>query len=109
MLLCVDAEAGRPAAGQGEIRLCVDAEAGRPAAGQGEIRLTQRTGSAMEVAMPHATNRLDGSRTYFEDDGGQGAPVVLHGGFLDSVVDVRESSLARALPAGEFRMIYVDH
>ena len=29
--------------------------------------------------------------------------------FLDSVVDVRESSLAQALPVSEFRTIYVDH
>ena len=55
------------------------------------------------------TNRLDGASIYFEDDGGQGVPVVLHGGFLDGVADVRESSLARSLPAAEFRMIYVDH
>ena len=39
----------------------------------------------------------------------EGAPVVLYGGFLDGVADVRESNLARSLPAGEFRMIYVDH
>lgn len=59
--------------------------------------------------MAYATNRLDGGRIYFEDDGSNGAPVVQHGGFLDSVVDVRESSISRALPVGEFRMIYVDH
>jgi pimeloyl-ACP methyl ester carboxylesterase len=59
--------------------------------------------------MPYAINQLDGSRVYFEDDGGHGAPVVMHGGFLDSVVDVRESGLARALPGDEFRTIYVDH
>jgi pimeloyl-ACP methyl ester carboxylesterase len=59
--------------------------------------------------VPYATNRLDGARTYFEDDGGQGVAVVLHGGLLDSVVDVRESNLARALPTSEFRTIYVDH
>ncbi len=59
--------------------------------------------------MPYVTNRLDGARIYFEDDGGPGVPVVLHGGFLDGVADVRDSNLARSLPAGEFRMIYVDH
>ena len=59
--------------------------------------------------MPYVTNRLDGARIYFEDDGGQGVPVVLHGGFLDGIADVRESSLARSLPPAEFRMIYVDH
>jgi pimeloyl-ACP methyl ester carboxylesterase len=59
--------------------------------------------------MPHATNALDGRRIYFEDDGGGGAPVVLHGGFLDPLDEVRESSIAGALPADEFRLVYVDH
>jgi pimeloyl-ACP methyl ester carboxylesterase len=59
--------------------------------------------------MPYATNRQDGTRVYFEDEGGDGAPVVLHGGFLDSVADLRESEIAEALSVGEFRLIYVDH
>jgi pimeloyl-ACP methyl ester carboxylesterase len=59
--------------------------------------------------MPRSRNRLDGRQVYFEDDSGDGVPVVLHGGFLDSVADVRESTIAQALPLGEFRRIYVDH
>lgn len=59
--------------------------------------------------MPYATNPLDGTRVCFEDDGGEGAAVVLHGGFLDPIDEVRESRIARALPADEFRLIYVDH
>jgi pimeloyl-ACP methyl ester carboxylesterase len=59
--------------------------------------------------MPYATNGSDGTRVYFEDEGRDGAPVVFHGGFLDSVADVRESDIARALPGEEFRVIYVDH
>jgi pimeloyl-ACP methyl ester carboxylesterase len=62
--------------------------------------------------MPYATNALDGSRVYFEDDGGDGAPVVLHGGIIDSVDLVRESNIAHALqelPTDEFRLIYVAH
>ncbi len=59
--------------------------------------------------MPFATNTLDGTRVSFEDDGGEGAAVVLHGGFLDSIDEVRESRIAQALPANEFRLIYVDH
>jgi pimeloyl-ACP methyl ester carboxylesterase len=59
--------------------------------------------------MPHATNGRDGTRVYFEDQGGDGAPVVLHGGLLDSVPDLRESDIAQALAGGEFRLIYVDH
>jgi pimeloyl-ACP methyl ester carboxylesterase len=59
--------------------------------------------------MAYATNERDGIRIYFEDDGGEGAPVVFHGGLLDSVADLRESALAQALPNSEFRLIYVDH
>jgi pimeloyl-ACP methyl ester carboxylesterase len=59
--------------------------------------------------MPHSRNRLDGRQVYFEDEGGDGVPVVFHGGFLDCVADVRELNLARALRAEEFRRIYVDH
>src|SRR5215211_6331670 len=66
--------------------------------------------STEEVAlMPRSRNRLDGRQVYFEDEGGDGVPVVFHGGFLDSVADVRESNIAQAVPAGEFRRIYVDH
>jgi pimeloyl-ACP methyl ester carboxylesterase len=61
--------------------------------------------------MPYARNALDGSRMYFEDDGGDGAAVVIHGGLLDSVDLVRGSHIAQALHGlhEEFRLIYVDH
>jgi pimeloyl-ACP methyl ester carboxylesterase len=61
--------------------------------------------------MPHAGNARDGSRVYFEDDGGKGAAVVLHGGLLDSVESVRRSHVAEALQAlpEEFRLVCVDH
>lgn len=61
--------------------------------------------------MPYATNAVDGTRVYFEDDGGAGTPVVLYGGILDSVELVRRSHIARALqaPRNEFRLIYADH
>jgi pimeloyl-ACP methyl ester carboxylesterase len=58
--------------------------------------------------MPFGTNAVDGTRVCFEEEG-HGVPVVLHGGFLDSIAEVRESRIARALPADEFRLIYVDH
>ena len=58
--------------------------------------------------MPYATNGRDGGRIYFEDEGGAGAPVVLHDGFGDSILDLREWKIAEALPP-EFRAIYVDH
>ena len=59
--------------------------------------------------MPYATNPVDGTQIYFEDTGGSGTPVVLHGGLLDCVDDVRESAVARGLLAGKFRAVYVDH
>jgi pimeloyl-ACP methyl ester carboxylesterase len=62
--------------------------------------------------VPYATNALDGSRVYFEDDGGEGETVLLHGGLLDQVDLVRSSNIARALrdlPEGEFRLVYADH
>src|ERR671910_2156874 len=61
--------------------------------------------------MPYARNALDGRRVYFEDDGGDGAPVVLHGGIIDSDDLVRESNIAQALQKlpEEFRLIYVAH
>jgi pimeloyl-ACP methyl ester carboxylesterase len=61
--------------------------------------------------MPYARNALDGNQVYFEDAGGNGAAVVLHGGLVDSVDLVRESNIAQALQEHpeEFRLIYVDH
>lgn len=59
--------------------------------------------------MPYATNPRDGRHVYFEDDGGEGAAVVFHGGLLDSVEAVRDSSIAKSLPRDEFRPVYVDH
>lgn len=61
--------------------------------------------------MPYATNAQDATRVYFEDDGGDGAPVVMLGGFLDPIELVRREPIARALQelAHEFRLIYVDH
>jgi len=59
--------------------------------------------------MPYARNSIDGTRVYFEDDGGDGAPVVFYGGLVDSVEAVRLSPVAQALPADPFRLVYVDH
>ena len=61
--------------------------------------------------MPFATNAADGTRVYFEDDGGAGTPVVLYGGILDSTELVRREPIPLALRelAGEFRLIYADH
>jgi pimeloyl-ACP methyl ester carboxylesterase len=61
--------------------------------------------------MSYASNPIDGTRISFEDDGGAGAPVVFHGGFLDPVPLVRRSSLAVALRpfSDEFLTVFVDH
>lgn len=59
--------------------------------------------------MPYARNPEDDVRTYFEDDGGTGTPVVFHGGFGEPIALVRDSPLARAIPGDEFRHVYVDH
>jgi pimeloyl-ACP methyl ester carboxylesterase len=61
--------------------------------------------------VPFATNARDATRVYFEDDGGDGQPVMVLGGFLDPVELVRRAPIARALQElpREFRLIYVDH
>jgi pimeloyl-ACP methyl ester carboxylesterase len=59
--------------------------------------------------MPYATNGWDGARVYFEDEGGDGAPVILHDGFADCVHDLREWVMAEALASEGFRVIFADH
>jgi pimeloyl-ACP methyl ester carboxylesterase len=61
--------------------------------------------------LPFATNRRDGSRVYFEDDGGQGSPVVVLGGFLDPIELVRTAPISQALEgvADGFRLVFIDH
>ena len=61
--------------------------------------------------MPYARNARDGTRVYFEDAGGDGVPVVFHGGLIDSVESVRSSPVAQAVQAlaDEFRAVYIDH
>jgi pimeloyl-ACP methyl ester carboxylesterase len=58
--------------------------------------------------MPYATNPLDGVRTYFEDAGAAGPPVLFYTGFADPLEVAKSSRLARAL-RGEFRLIFADH
>ena len=57
--------------------------------------------------MPRSRNRLDGRRVYFEDEGGDAVPVAFHGGFLDSVADVRESNIAQS-STGRATVVDVD-
>jgi pimeloyl-ACP methyl ester carboxylesterase len=59
--------------------------------------------------MPYATNGQDGARVYFEDKGGEGAPVILHDGFGDSVPDLRKWALVDALASEGLRVVLADH
>lgn len=61
--------------------------------------------------MLFATNARDRTQVYFEDDDGDGPPVVILGGFLDPIELVRQAPIARALQEldGEFRLVFVDH
>src|SRR5512145_3077358 len=48
-------------------------------------------------AMPYAINPVDGVRTYFEDSGGAGLPVLFYTGFADPLEVAKASRLAQAL------------
>jgi pimeloyl-ACP methyl ester carboxylesterase len=58
--------------------------------------------------MPYATNPIDRVRTFFEDRGGSGPPVLVYPGFTDPLEYAKTSPLARALEE-EFRLIFADH
>jgi pimeloyl-ACP methyl ester carboxylesterase len=58
--------------------------------------------------MPYATNPIDGIRTYFEDAGGDGPPMLVYPGFSDPLEYAKTSPLARGL-AQAFRLIFADH
>ena len=58
--------------------------------------------------MPHATNPIDGVRTWFEDAGGDRPPVLFYSGFGDPLEVSKASVLARRL-APEFRLVFADH
>lgn len=56
----------------------------------------------------YATNPVDGVRTYFEDMGGSGPPILFYTGFADPLEVAKVSRLARAL-SSDFRLIFADH
>jgi pimeloyl-ACP methyl ester carboxylesterase len=72
------------------------------------LRAGGRGASNEGERLPHATNPGDGVRTYFEDSGGEGLPVLFYTGFADPLEVAKSSRLARAL-IGEFRLIFADH
>jgi len=58
--------------------------------------------------MPYATNPIDRFRTWFEDTGGRGQPVLVYPGFADSLDYAKTTPLAQALGLS-FRMVFADH
>jgi pimeloyl-ACP methyl ester carboxylesterase len=58
--------------------------------------------------MPYATNPIDLVRTFFEDSGGNGTPVLVYPGFTDPLDYAKASPLAQALQ-DHFRLIFGDH
>lgn len=58
--------------------------------------------------MAYATNPIDHVRTFFEDAGGDGPPVLVYPGFADPLAYAAASPLAQAL-TDEFRLIFCDH
>jgi pimeloyl-ACP methyl ester carboxylesterase len=60
--------------------------------------------------LPYAVNAMAGRRIYYEEDDGDGTPVMVHGGFLDPIELVREAPIARALrDQADIRLVFVDH
>jgi pimeloyl-ACP methyl ester carboxylesterase len=57
--------------------------------------------------MPFAINALDGHRVYFEDDAGNGPPIVFLNGLGDPVAASRRWGVSAAL-AADHRCVYVD-
>ncbi|MGH3366057.1 MAG: alpha/beta fold hydrolase [Nocardioidaceae bacterium] len=58
--------------------------------------------------MPYASNRHDGVRTYFEDWGGGGSPILVYSGLADPIAASRRTGLVQAL-RGDYRLIFADH
>jgi pimeloyl-ACP methyl ester carboxylesterase len=58
--------------------------------------------------MPIATNPIDQVRTFFEDRGGDGPPLIVLAGFTDPLEFAKASPLARGLQ-DEYRLIFADH
>lgn len=58
--------------------------------------------------MGYANNPIDWVRTFFEDSGGSGAPVLVYPGFTDSLEYPKASPLIHALQQ-DFRLVFADH
>jgi pimeloyl-ACP methyl ester carboxylesterase len=55
-----------------------------------------------------AANPVDGVRSYVEDWGGSGSPVLVYAGLADPIEEAQGLPLVQAL-AGDYRMIFADH
>ena len=55
-----------------------------------------------------ATNPIDQVRTFFEDDGGDGQPLLVYSGFTDPIEYAKTSPVAQGL-RDDFRLIFADH
>jgi pimeloyl-ACP methyl ester carboxylesterase len=58
--------------------------------------------------MPFTENPIDGCKVYFEDDGGEGTPIVILNGLGDPVGASRRWGVAQSL-AEKNRLIFIDH
>lgn len=58
--------------------------------------------------MPYATNPLDEARSYFEDWGGTGSPVLVYAGLADPLQSAQETGLVKDLRE-RHRLVFADH
>lgn len=58
--------------------------------------------------MPYATNPIDRVRTSFEDQGGDGPPLLVYPGFTDPLEYAKALPLSRGL-GHDYRLIFADH
>jgi pimeloyl-ACP methyl ester carboxylesterase len=64
--------------------------------------------SGWKRVMPYATNTKDQVRTWFEDSGGSGPPILVYPGFSDPLEYAKTSPLVQPLQ-NDYRLIFADH
>lgn len=58
--------------------------------------------------MPFATNAVDGTSTYYEDEGGTGSPIIFYAGLTQPLATARQYGISRQLASGH-RLVFADH